>query len=88
MDRLNIEARAMEELGLTADDLETDSQDWDPVMALSGGQMQSQATKRPIVVYGRQPLSGFAVGDDSIWRFRTYEVMEHFPSCFHAGVPT
>jgi len=85
-DLANIEARAMEELGLTADDLETDSQDWDPVMALSGGQMQSQATKRPIVVYGPQPLSGFAVGDDNIWRFRTYEVMVICPTYHHLAL--
>lgn len=85
-DLSTIEERAMQELDLTPDDLETDHQQWDPVMALGNGQVERPEKKRPIVVYGPQPLSGFAVGDDKIWRFRTYEVMVICPTHHHLAL--
>jgi hypothetical protein len=80
-----IEQRAMQELDLTSDDLETDHQSWDPVTALGDGEV-ARPEKRPIVVYGPQPVSGFAIGDDNIWRFRTYEVMVICPTHHHLAL--
>jgi len=78
-----IESRALQELGLTPDDLETGDQAWDPVAALGIG---NRPPKRPILVWGPSPNSGFAVGDDNIWRFRAYEVMVLCPTHHHLAI--
>jgi hypothetical protein len=85
-DIAQIEVHAMRELDLTPDDLETDHQKWDPVMALGSGRVERSEKKRPIIVYGPQPVSGFAIGDDNIWRFRTYEVMVICPTHHHLAL--
>jgi hypothetical protein len=78
-----IESRAMVELGLTADDLETGDQVWDPVAAFG---ITNRPPKRPILVWGPVSNSGFAVGDDNIWRFRSYEVMVICPTRHHLAL--
>lgn len=86
-DLAEIEERSLRELGLTAEDLETDHQEWDPVKALGNGQGPKRLEKkRPILVYGPAPFSGFAVGDDKIWRFRRYEVMVICPTHHHLAL--
>jgi hypothetical protein len=79
-DLRTIEGKAMADLGLTAEDLETGDDLWDPVKALSHGRVTDRPRKRPIVVCGPAPTSGFAVGKDLIWRFRRYEVMVICPT--------
>jgi hypothetical protein len=81
----HIEKRALQELDLTEDDLETGDQDWDPVEALARGEFD-RPKKRPIVVYGPDPASGFALGDDFIWRFRTYQIMVICPTRHHLAL--
>jgi hypothetical protein len=81
-----IEERAMRELGLTPDDLETEDQQWDPLAGLGVDDAGRQQFKRPIVVYGPQVSSGFAIGDDNVWRFRTYEVMVICPTYHHLAI--
>jgi hypothetical protein len=80
-----IEKQAMQALDLTEDDLETGDQEWDPVEALAKGEYD-RPKKRPIVVFGPDPESGFALGDDKIWRFRTYEVMVICPTRHHLAL--
>jgi hypothetical protein len=85
-DLRTIEGKAMQELGLTAEDLETADDVWDPVLKLSHGKMADRPRKRPIVVYGPAASSGFAIGKDGIWRFRRYEVMVICPTHHHLAI--
>ncbi|WP_119726788.1 hypothetical protein [Thermomonospora amylolytica] len=86
-DLLKIEQKAMESLGLTPDDLETAGHNWDPVNALSRSKASAMPpAKRPIVVYGPSPDSGYTVGRDGIWRFQRYEVMVICPTHHHLAL--
>jgi hypothetical protein len=85
-DLRSLEAKAMQALGLTAEDLETGDDLWDPVTALSHGRVTDRPTKRPIVVHGPAPASGYAIGEDGIWRFRSYEVMVICPTHHHLAI--
>lgn len=84
-DLQQIEKRAMHRLGITPDHLEVGAQTWDPVAALLAGGPVERGERRPLVLYGPQ-LSGFAIGDDDVWRFKEYEVMVVCPTVHHLAI--
>lgn len=84
-DLRQIEERAMQRLGITPDHLEVGTQVWDPVAALLAGGPVERGERRPLVLYGPK-MSGFAIGDDDVWRFKEYEVMVICPTVHHLAL--
>ncbi|MFC6082640.1 hypothetical protein [Sphaerisporangium aureirubrum] len=85
-DLLKIERTAMTSLGLTAEDLETGENEWDPVKMLSRGATAQAPGRRPILVYGPSTHSGYTAGKDDVWRFQRYEVMVICPTHHHLAI--
>ncbi|MEO3807406.1 hypothetical protein ABGB17_00240 [Sphaerisporangium sp. B11E5] len=85
-DLLAIEKIAMTSLNLTAEDLETGENDWDPIRTLSRDPAPQRPGRRPILIYGPSTHSGYTVGKDEVWRFEAYEVMVICPTHHHLAI--
>lgn len=85
-DLLRIQRTAMESLNLTAEDLETGDNDWDPIRTLSRGETSEPPGRRPILIYGPSAHGGYTVGADEVWRFESYEVMVICPTHHHLAI--
>lgn len=81
--------QAMRRLGLTLDELELPSEQWDPVAHLTRGNplvdQQHQQLRDLMIVYGPAFPTLSAVGGDGVWRFAAYEVMVICPTGYHLG---
>jgi hypothetical protein len=86
-DLLKIEKAAMTQLGLTSEDLQLESSTSDPFAGLAhGGSSADHQGQRPLVVFGPAVNSGFAIGEDDVWRCKRYEVMVICPTSYHLAI--
>jgi hypothetical protein len=86
-DLTDIERRAMRQLGLTNDELELVSEQWDPIANLErGNPLIDSTSRRPSLVFGPLVSSHAAVGTDGVWRFSAYEVMVICPTGYHLAM--
>jgi len=86
-DLLKIERAAMTQLDLTPEDLQLESSGADPFADLAhGSTANDQGGRRPLVVFGPAINSGFAIGEDDVWRCKRYEVMVICPTSYHLAI--
>ncbi|MGH3782947.1 MAG: hypothetical protein ACRDRO_20575 [Pseudonocardiaceae bacterium] len=86
-DLADVRERATKRLGLTLDELELFSEQWDPVANLArGNPLLNQQQRHPMLVFGPAVPTLSAVGKDGFWRFASYEVMVICPTGYHLGL--
>ncbi|HWO62852.1 MAG TPA: hypothetical protein VNO31_22755 [Umezawaea sp.] len=86
-DLLKIERTAMAQLDLTSEDLQLETSGNDPFAALAHGSTSTaDGGRRPLVVFGPAVNSGFAIGEDDVWRCKRYEVMVICPTSYHMAI--
>lgn len=74
--------RALDRLDLTAEDLELDPVEWDPLAEPAVGAV----AREPMVITGPVPTSRAMVGQDGVWRFSQYAVLVICPTDYHLGL--
>ncbi|WP_370967681.1 hypothetical protein [Amycolatopsis sp. cg9] len=77
-----VRRRALDRLDLTAEDLELDPADWDPLAQ----PLREESPREPLIVTGPVPTSRAVVGRDGIWRFSQYAVLAICPTDYHLGL--
>jgi hypothetical protein len=87
-DLTGVRKQAMQRLGLTLDELELPSEEWDPVANLARGNplIGDRQKRGPMVIFGPAFPTLSAVGRDGFWRFAAYEVMVICPTGYHLGL--
>ncbi|MEV6831658.1 hypothetical protein [Amycolatopsis sp. NPDC051102] len=77
-----VRRRALDRLDLTAEDLELEPADWDPL----AGPGLGAAPREPLVVTGPVPTSRAMRGGDGVWRFSRYAVLVLCPTDYHLAL--
>lgn len=88
VDLTRVREQAIKRLGLTLDELELPSEEWDPVANSARGNplIGGQRKRRPMIVFGPALPTLSAVGRDSVWRFGAYDVMAICPTGYHLAL--